>query len=324
MVLRSPSAVEDTTARFASDVARTLRLPGQKELLSRYLYDDVGSALFEAICLLPEYGLTRADDRLLRRHAPDIVDRLPAPLAVAELGSGSGRKTRWILQAACRRQSVTYMPIEISIAALERCEAELGQMESVHLVGFEQSYLDGLRSAAARRREDECLLVLFLGSSIGNFDRPAGDSFLRAVRRALRAGDALLLGTDLLKPVPVLMRAYDDDAGVTAAFNKNLLARLNRELSADFDLSAWSHEARYNDDHRRVEMHLRSAADQAVVISEAGLTVEFARHETIWTESSHKYDPGELSGMADRTGFRLEAQWIDREWPFAQNLLIAT
>src|SRR4030088_1316372 len=161
------------TYEFAADVRAGLTRPGQKELLSKYLYDDVGSALFEVISVLPEYGLTRADERLLGRHAIDIVSRLKSHVLVAELGSGSGRKTRWILEALARRQRTTYCPIEISPTALARCESELGQIEYVSIVGFERPYLDGLLAAAAGRHESERLLVLFLGSTIGNFDRDA-------------------------------------------------------------------------------------------------------------------------------------------------------
>src|SRR6202049_1069672 len=221
---------------FAGDVRAGLLRTGQKELLSKYLYDEIGSALFEVISVLPEYGLSRADERLLRRHATDIVSRLKSHVLVAELGSGSGRKTRWILEALTRRQRTTYCPIEISPTALARCENELGQIECVSIVGFERPYLDGLLAAAARRNENDHLLVLFLGSTIGNFDRDAAESFLTEVRRILFPGDALLLGTDLEKPLPQLLAAYDDPLGVTRSFNLNLLARINRELCDNFNL----------------------------------------------------------------------------------------
>jgi dimethylhistidine N-methyltransferase len=310
-------------SNFAGDVRAGLVRPGQKELPSKYLYDEVGSALFEVISVLPEYGLTRADERLLGRHAVDIVSRLKSDVLVAELGSGSGRKTRWILEALARRQRTTYCPIEISPTALARCESELGQIEYVSIVGFERPYLDGLLAAASWRRENEHLLVLFLGSTIGNFDRDAGERFLAEVRRILYPGDALLLGTDLEKPLPQLVAAYDDSIGVTAAFNLNLLARINRELGADFDLAAFRHEAHYNSAERRIEMHLRSLRDQSVTIARAECTVSFAKDETIWTESSHKYRAEEIPIMAQRTGYRCDAQWLDSEWPFAENLLIA-
>ena len=274
------------TFEFAADVRAGLTKPQQKELLSKYLYDDVGSALFEVISFLPEYGLTRADERLLRRHASDIVERLPTPVAVAELGSGSGKKTRWVLEALCRRQRTLYYPIEISHTALAMCARELGDIDSISILGFEREYLDGLLEAAAQRRRGQHLLVLFLGSTIGNFDRSAGVNFLREVRRILEPGDSMLLGTDLEKSSAQLLAAYDDSLGVTAAFNLNLLARINRELSADFDLAQFEHVARLNHQARSVEMHLRSRRRQSVNIPEAELLVEFREGETIWTESS--------------------------------------
>ena len=309
-------------SEFADAVRDGLTKAGQKELPSKYLYDEVGSALFETICVLPEYGLTRADARLLETHARDIVERLPRPISVAELGSGTGKKTRWILEALSRRQRTFYYPIEISPSALAACEKELGQIDLVSVVGFEQTYLDGLRAVAKNRDSQEHLLVLFLGSTIGNFDREMGDEFLREVRALLRRGDTLLLGTDLEKDEETQILAYDDPAGVTAAFNKNLLARINRELGADFDLSQFHHEARWNRDERRIEMHLRSLRAQSVTIPAALTRIDFAEGETIWTESSHKYRAADVLEMAKRTGFRCEGQWIDDEWPFAQNLLI--
>ena len=309
---------------LAGEVRAGLLRPGQKELPSKYLYDQVGSELFEVISVLPEYGLTRADERLLRRYSPDIVSRLKPHLLVAELGSGTGKKTRWLLEALARSQcTTTYCPIEISPTALARCETELGQIECVSIVGFERPYLDGLLAAAARRGEDDHLLVLFLGSTIGNFDRDAGERFLTEVRRILYPGDALLLGTDLEKPLGQLLAAYDDPLGVTAAFNLNLLARINRELDANFDLAAFRHEARYNTGLQRVEMHLRSLRDQVVAIPRAGCNVHFRKDETIWTESSHKYRAGDIPAMARRNSFRLDSHWVDAEWPFAENLLIA-
>src|SRR5579864_82395 len=176
------SIVSNPAFEFAADVRAGLTKPFQKELPSKYLYDDVGSALFEVISFLPEYGLTRADERLLRRHAWDIVERLPMPVAVAELGSGSGKKTRWLLEALCRRQRTSYYPVEISHSALVICERELSDIDSISIVGFELDYLDGLLEVAAYRKSGQHLLVLFLGSNIGNFDRQAATDFLANVR----------------------------------------------------------------------------------------------------------------------------------------------
>jgi L-histidine Nalpha-methyltransferase len=310
-------------AEFAADVRASLTKQPQRELPSKYLYDELGSALFEAICVLPEYGLTRADARLLKLHARHIVDALASPVQVAELGSGSGKKTRWILEALARRQRTYYYPIEISASALAACEKEMGQIELVSVVGYEKTYLDGLRAVAARRDSQDHLLVLFLGSTIGNFDRDAGDEFLREVRKTLRRGDALLLGTDLVKDVQTQILAYDDPAGVTAAFDLNVLARINRELGGNFVLAQFRHEARWNAAERRIEMHLVAKSRQGIHIAQADLRITLEPGESIWTESSHKYVTSDIAELARRTGFRCIDQWVDTDWPFAQNLFLA-
>jgi dimethylhistidine N-methyltransferase len=308
---------------FASEVCSGLTKPGQKELPSKYLYDSIGSALFEVISVLPEYGATRAEERILNRHADEIVSRLPSAVIVAELGSGAGKKTRAILEALSRRQPTSYYPIEISPAALAMCHRELRDINSISIVGFEREYLDGLLEVAARRQERQHLMVLFLGSTIGNFDGTAGTQFLCRLRDILREGDSLLLGTDLEKPVATLVAAYDDPLGVTAAFNRNLLARINRELDADFDLAQFEHLAIFDDQTCSIEMHLRARMDQTVTVAKASLTFRILRGETIWTETSHKYSQSELHAIAQRTGFRWQGQWIDHEWAFADNLWIA-
>jgi len=316
----SPSSL---IGRFTLEVSAGLTKSGQKELPSKYLYDSVGSALFEVICALPEYGLTRAEERILHQHAREIVDQLPRPVVVAELGSGTGRKTRLLLEALSRWQSTWYHPIEISPSALAVLRRELRDINSISIVGFEREYLDGLREVAARRSTGEHLLVLFLGSTIGNFDGAAGSDFLHDLRQILQPGDSLLLGTDMLKPVQTLINAYDDPIGVTAAFNLNLLARINRELGADFNLSQFAHLAIFNEATHSVELHLRSRSRQKVSIPEASITVQFEKDETIWTESSHKYSHDELVSLAHHSGFHRQAQWMDQSRGFAENLWIA-
>jgi dimethylhistidine N-methyltransferase len=309
---------------LAIDVRAGLGGAGQKSLPSRYLYDDLGSALFDAIGYLPEYGLTRADERILRKHAREIVGVMRGPCAVAELGSGSGRKTRWILEALGTGRPVTYSPIDISPAALERCELELSRLPGVRVDPIEADYLSGLALVASRRRENERMLLLFLGSTIGNFETAEAMEFIREVRRRLRPGDGFLLGTDLLKPASTLVAAYDDALGVTAAFNLNLLRRLNRELDADFNLDLFRHEARWNEPKRRVEMHLVATRAHGVPIRAIDLCVHFRAGESIWTESSYKYDVDAPTRIADDASFAVAGRWTDREWPFAESLLIAT
>jgi len=308
--------------QFAQEVRAGLTQPVQKTLPCRYLYDQVGSALFEAITYLPEYGLTRADARIIQKCAGALIESLPARLTVAELGSGTGNKTYAILDRLARRQDVTYYPIDVSPAALALCTQCLGPLATV--VPLESSYLDGLREVTSRRCPGDTLLVLFLGSTIGNFEPDAALEFLYAVRTCLSPGDALLLGTDLVKPVDQLLAAYDDPTGVTAAFDLNLLSRINRELGADFDLRSFAHEARYREAEQRIEMHLRSRIAQTVSIPAADLTVSFKAGETICTETSHKFRLEQIPAMARAAGFRLAQQWVECEWPFAENLLLAS
>jgi L-histidine N-alpha-methyltransferase len=316
---------------FAADVLDGLIHSRRKTLPSQYLYDDVGSALFEVLTLLPEYGLTRADSRLLARHSGSIVAELPRNLLIAELGSGSGTKTRHILEAAADRQAsgvVRYLPIDISPAALQQCRLALETIPGVEIRTLETSYLQGLAEAVQRRNPGQAILVLFLGSTIGNFALRDARDFLHQIRMALQPGDALLLGADLVKPKLQMLEAYDDPIGATAAFNLNLLARINRELGGEFDLRSFRHIARWNERYSRIEMHLQSRVDQQVRIAEVDCAVGFRRGETIWTESSHKFTPEQIAAMAEgvgaeAAGFECRRQWIDREWPFAESLLIA-
>lgn len=321
--LRTDQKIEADRQEFACTVRAGLTKTGQKELHSKFLYDELGSALFDAITFLPEYGLTRADERLLRDHADDIAAAIDGPMQVIELGSGNGRKTRYILNAVRRGQrGLVYHPIDVSPEALARCESELADIADVR--PWMYSYLDGMAEAVARRQSGETLLVLFLGSNIGNFERPCAEAFLRDLRRCLDPGDAFLVGADLVKSREQMLLAYDDPTGVTAAFNLNLLGRVNRELGASFDLRSFSHEARYNQQERRIEMHLRSLADQTVAIPQADCEVHLRTGETIWTESSHKFTTVELRQMAAASGFLVRGQWVDEEWPFAESLWIAS
>jgi dimethylhistidine N-methyltransferase len=317
------SLAEKKVLEFAAGVRAGLSKERQKELPSKYLYDEVGSALFEVITVLPEYGLTRAGTRLLQHNAREVAERLPGPALVTELGSGSGKKARLIVEALAQRQPVTFYPIDISPAALEQCNRELGQVDSVEVTAIEGGYVEGLQEVARLRPDSIGLLVLFLGSTIGNFDRPEALRFLGEVRSILRPGDSLLLSTDLEKPLEQLLPAYNDAIGATAAFNMNLLARINRELDANFNLAQFEHIAPYNEKERRIEMHLRSKVSQAVRIEAAEFAVDLEAGETIWTESSYKFSTAEVVGLGKKIGFRCEAQWVDEEWPFAQTLFIA-
>jgi dimethylhistidine N-methyltransferase len=311
--LRSPQLAEAIRAGIAQ---KPRRLPFE------CFYDELGSALFEAITRLPEYGLSRAGLRLLERHADDVAAALPGPLEVVELGSGSGRSTRILLERLAAKRPILFYPVDISPSALADCRRETERVPGVTCVPIEASHLEGLRDAAGRRRQAR-LLALFLGSNLGNFERDQAGAFLRELRQALRPGDALLLGTDLQMSEARLRAAYDDPLGLSAAFNLNALARINRELDANFDLAAFRHTVRWNREAHRVEMHLESLQDQDVRIRALALVLPLERGETIWTESSHKFDAAELRSLAERTGFLCGSQWLDDEWPFAQSLLVA-
>jgi uncharacterized SAM-dependent methyltransferase len=226
-----------------------------------------------------------------------------------------------ILEQLRKRQAAIYYPIDVSGIALARCKQELSPLAQV--CPLEMSYLDGLREVASRRIPGQHLLVLFLGSTIGNFEPDAAVDFVYAIREILAPGDALLLGTDLVKPTHALLDAYDDPTGVTASFNLNLLGRINRELDADFDLRQFAHVIRYHEEAQRIEMHLRSRVYQIVSVKKADLIVDFAPGETICTEACHKFHPEQIYTMARVAGFRLEHQWTDDEWGFAENLLVA-
>src|SRR3954454_9782875 len=309
-------AIDSLQTEFAADVRRDLSL-APKQLQSKYLYDPLGSSLFEAICRLPWYRITRAERRLLERRAPDVTARLTGlsadavPLLV-ELGCGSGEKLVILaeaLQRAGGRGRVHL--IDISPQALEQSERTLGRLRHVSVVGHRDTYEAGLRQVGASRDAGNPMLVLLLGSNIGNFAAPAADEFLQRIRAALAPGDSLLLGADLVKPERDLLSAYDDPLGVTAAFNRNLLVRINRELGGTFDIDRFAHRAIWNGARQRIEMHLESLARQTVTIRAADVEVSFAAGERIWTESSYKYDAAQIEDMGVEAGFAIAHQWIE-------------
>jgi L-histidine Nalpha-methyltransferase len=315
----SASVVKSQLSQFAIDVAEGLSSGKQKKIAPRYFYDDLGSVLFQAITLLPEYGLTRADENLLRLHTKEIVSETGPLSIVAELGSGTGRKTRHILAAAsCIQDHVLYIPIDVSRGALAACQRELADLSDVQPLCSD--WIDGLQQIAQSRIGKEPLLLLFLGSSIGNLERSGIPDFLQSLRSNLQPGDFFLLGADLLKNVDTMITAYDDPTGVTAAFNLNVLARINRELDGDFDLPSFSHEVRWNSDERRIEMHLLSSRSQVAYVGALDTCFEFRAGETICTEFSHKFTQSELLSYARLSGFTPIDMWVDKTWPFAEAL----
>ena len=311
-------------AQFASDVQYYLTLT-PRQLPSRYFYDALGSALFDAICRLPWYRITRAETRLLAAHGREIFDAFDRGVdTLVELGGGSGQKLMTLVEAG--RSSLSRLElrlIDVSASALASSARALSVLDDVHIVTYEASYEAGLAEIKAARSGFGRTLTLFLGSNIGNFDPPGAEAFLRGIRAGLVRGDGFLLGADLVKPERALLLAYDDPLGVTAAFNRNLLVRINRELGGDFDVNAFSHRAVWNARASRVEMHLVSRRRQCVRVPAATLEFDIEAGESIWTESSYKYEPHALRVMLERAGFRMMEQWIDGDEAFALTLVAA-
>ena len=307
---------------FAEDV-RVGLTSTPKTLKPKYLYDALGSLLFEAICLLPEYYLTRAETEIFERRAAEIVAQLPAPITVVELGSGSSMKTRLLIEAILARQSkLCYQPIDISETILEQSAKQLLEdYPGLWITAHAADYTRGVGSI--ERRDGERVLALFLGSNIGNYEPDEARELLRQIRGALRPGDGLLLGADLKKSRATLEAAYDDALGLTAAFSRNLLLRINRDLNADFDVKQFEHRAFFNEEQSRIEIHLVSLAEQTVhlrgVESQDALQIVFQPGETIRVENSYKYDPQALAALAEATGFTPSRVWFDSEGRFSCN-----
>jgi L-histidine N-alpha-methyltransferase len=313
--LHAPAAGE-----FAADVRLGLSV-FPRRIPPRWLYDALGSALFEAICQLPWYRITRAERVLLDEAAPAIAERLPDITSVIELGPGSGEKLASLVSSIILHgRPVTAHLVDVSGHALDLASRTLARVPGLRVCRHLATFEAGLRDAVAAPPTG-ARLVAFLGSNIGNVEPAEQDAFLAGIAAHLRPGDGLLLGTDLVKPERDLLLAYDDPIGVTAAFNRNLLARINRELGADFVVDRYRHEARWQPVASRVEMHLVSAGRQHVRLPGAGLEVTFADGESIWTESSYKFEPLSLIALADRAGLQLADQWIDQDARFALTLM---
>jgi L-histidine Nalpha-methyltransferase len=314
---------ESGSARADDDFATGVRVgltASPKYVAPRYLYDQVGSALYDAIVLLPEYYLTAAETEILERHA-DGIAALAGGAEIAELGPGNGSKTRILLEAALRRHAcVHYRPIDIARDALQRLSERLvAEYERLRVTAYFGDYEHALRSQSFRC--GEAMLLLFLGSSIGNYRPHEAVSLMRAIAAALRPGDHVLLGADLKKSREELELAYDDPGGVTAAFNRNVLARINRELGGDLDLRAFRFAVAYDEMRGCVDSFQESTIAQRARIAELDLTVTFARGERILTESSYKYDETDVRDLANASGFSVSAAWTDAARRFLVTLL---
>jgi dimethylhistidine N-methyltransferase len=293
----------------------------QKHLPCRFFYDDRGSRLFEEICRQPEYYPTDCERHILRERSGDIVADLRSDSALVELGSGSADKTRLLIESFLERFGrFRYVPIDISEGALRDSAAVLlDAYPRLEVHALVADYSSGLRHI--QRAMTAPGLIAWLGSSVGNFDRSEAAGFLRDIRDGMKLNDRFLMGVDLIKERSVLEAAYNDAAGVTARFNKNILRRINRELGGYFDLDQFEHRAIWNEDESRIEMHLVSRRRQTVHIDAADLSVTFKRDETIHTENSHKYAPDQVEALAEVADLRLLQQWTDPEAFFSVNVL---
>jgi L-histidine Nalpha-methyltransferase len=309
----TPSTLLST---FAEDVRHYLQQT-PRQLPSLYLYDALGSALFDAICELPWYAITRAESRLLERHRREIFAHLPGLTRIVELGPGDGRKLQTLVEDTA--DPLTAHLIDVSAGALARATHTLSDAFNVAVFPHQASFEDGL-DAMAHAASGERTLVLFLGSNIGNFDRHASTALLDRIAASLERGDALLIGTDLVKPESDLLEAYDDPIGVSAAFNLNVLLRINRELGGDFDLRAFRHRAVWNAACARMEMFLVATKAQHVRVDAIDLDLDLQAGEAIWTESSYKYTPEGLIAQLANSGFERVAHWIDDDAGFALTL----
>jgi dimethylhistidine N-methyltransferase len=312
----------DPLANLADDVRKGLAAQ-PKRFLPKYFYDELGSQLFEAICLLPEYYLTRAENEIFQRYASEIVAAVDGQITLVEMGSGSASKTRLIIETILQRQSqLVFMPVDISRSAIESSSRILLQSyPRLTIDAYAADYFTGLAELGKKPRKRT--LALFLGSNISNFDIDEALRFLRAMRSVLNKGDALLLGADLKKDPAILEAAYNDALGVTSAFNLNVLARINRELGGTFDLHKFKHLAFYNEAMGRIEIYIESLFNQTVRIEKLDLEVEFAMGELIHTENSYKYDLDGIARLASETGFCCSPTWLDSQERFSSNLLLA-
>ena len=284
-----------------------------RTLPSKFFYDEQGADLFLRICELPEYYVTRTETDILQRYAPEMAASIGANAELVGFGTGAGIKTRMLLEQL--ENPIAYVPVDISKQRLiESAEALQVQMPALEILPVCADYLQPLRLPEPSR-PPEHVAVYFPGSTIGNLEPPTAEDFLQRICRLCGRSGGLIIGVDLQKPVELLQAAYNDRAGVTAAFNLNLLARANRELAADFDLAAWRHRAIYNRELHRIEMHLVARAAQRVHLG--GRIFDFAPGEKIITEYSYKHTPAGFAALARKAGFKLSRQWTDAQHLFA-------
>ncbi len=310
------SKIEKT---FAEEISFSLNRTG-KFIPPKFFYDKKGSDLFEKICTLPEYYPTKTEIMILNKLKDELPSYLDQTFRVVELGSGTSVKTRIILDIFSKLYgSVEYFPIDISEILAESSEDLLRNYENLHITGIIDTYEGGLEFL--KNYDDKKNLILFLGSSFGNFPPKDGYEFLQKINSTMKKGDLFLIGLDLVKDKQILESAYNDSQGVTAEFNLNVLSRINDELDADFNLKNFSHHSLYNENDQRIEMYLKSLVDQSVVISKSNLMLKLEKDELIHTEYSHKYRLSQIHKLLDDVGFEIKHTWLDDKSHFSLTLI---
>ena len=300
---------------FAEEIQHSLNQE-QKFINPKFFYDKTGSILFEKICSLPEYYLTRTEVKILKKLKNDLPEHIDKQFRLVELGSGSSTKTRLLLDIFDKlHDSVEYMPIDISEILKESSKNLQRDYNNLQITGIVDTYEKGLEFL--RDYDEKANLIAFLGSSFGNFCQDEGFEFLKKINSTMKDSDLFLIGLDLIKEKEVLEKAYDDSDGITAKFNLNVLQRINQELDGDFNLEKFTHVAKYNDDENRIEMYLRSLEKQTVQISKANMSVTFEKDELIHTEHSHKYSISKIPKLFENTGFTINKIWKDENNHYA-------
>jgi len=304
---------------FSEEISSSLNRDS-KFINPKFFYDKKGSDLFEKICSLPEYYPTRTEISILRKLQPELSSYIDKNFRLVELGSGTSVKTRLILDILTQLQeTIEYFPIDISEILTESSEELLKNYDGLHITGIIDTYEGGLKFL--KNFDDKKNLIIFLGSSFGNFSPNDGFKFLQKIHSTMKSGDLFLIGLDLVKDKAILESAYDDSQGVTAKFNLNILSRINAELDADFNLKNFSHQAIYNEEKQRIEMYLKSLVNQSVIVSKSDLLLNLEKDELIHTEHSHKYQLSQIHELLDSVGFEIKHTWLDDDKYFSLTLV---
>lgn len=304
---------------FSEEISSSLNRDS-KFINPKFFYDKKGSDLFEKICSLPEYYPTRTEIFILRKLQPELSSYIDKNFRLVELGSGTSVKTRLILDILTQLQeTIEYFPIDISEILTESSEELLKNYDGLYITGIIDTYEGGLEFL--KNFDDKKNLIIFLGSSFGNFSPSDGFKFLQKIHSTMKSGDLFLIGLDLVKEKPILESAYDDTQGVTAKFNLNVLSRINAELDADFNLKNFSHHAIYNEEKQRIEMYLKSLVHQSVIVSKSDLLLNLEKDELIHTEHSHKYQLSQIYELFDSIGFEIKHTWLDDDKHFSLTLI---